>query len=311
MSIFDLFSKRQKKKRGEVPDLYTYTILPDALRVQIVHIWFDTLGGQDEYFLGQAKSAYKEIVDALCREYGLFELFPGKMYSDWRHMEELVSFFLSEEDVEKALDAVELSFLVIDNTARSWSYLKRHDASERADAAIFELNSRFREHGIGYQYTNGEIVRIDSAFLHAEVVKPVLDVLNGQHYAGAQEEFLKAHEHYRHGNEKEALNECLKALESLMKSICDKRNWRYRGGATAKELIQICLENNLIPSFWQSHYSSLRNMLESGVPTGRNKLGGHGQGSAPIKVPAHLVSYMLHMTAASMLFLAEAEGDLE
>lgn len=49
MAIFDLFSKRQKSLRGDVPDVYVYDNLPDALRVQIVHIWTDALGNDENY----------------------------------------------------------------------------------------------------------------------------------------------------------------------------------------------------------------------------------------------------------------------
>jgi len=307
MAIFDLFSKRQRKLRGEVPDVYTYTELVAPLRTQIIHIWFDALGSAEEYYTGQVKSAYQFLVDTLCREYGLFRLPPAKDYGDRHYMQELVNFFLSVPDTERALDVVELTFRVIDRATREWNYLRRNDASERADAAIAEVNVRFQEHAVGFQYSDGEIIRIDSELLHAEVVKPLLRLLNGKHYVGAQQEFLKAHEHYRHGNAKEALNECLKAFESLMKAVCDKRRWAYSKTATAKDLIRVCLDNQLIPPFWDSHYGALRSMLESGVPTGRNKLGGHGQGTTPVEVPVHLVSYMLHMTASAMLFLAEAE----
>ncbi len=144
-------------------------------------------------------------------------------------------------------------------------------------------------------------------FIHTEIVKPALRLLGQKQYAGAQQEFLKAHEHYRKGNAKEALNECLKAFESVMKAICDKRGWSYSNNATSKPLIQVCFDNGLIPSFWQSHYSSLRNLLESSVPTGRNKLSGHGQGTTPEAVPDHLVAYMLNMTASAIVFLAEAD----
>jgi hypothetical protein len=135
-------------------------------------------------------------------------------------------------------------------------------------------------------------------------------LLDQSHYAGAQQEFLKAHEHYRKGNAKEALSECLKAFESVMKAICDKRGWQYGSSATPRPLIQACFTNGLIPPFWESHYSSLRSLLESGVPTGRNKLSGHGQGTTPTTVPDHLVAYMLHMTASAIVFLAEAEKNL-
>lgn len=310
MAIFDLFSKRQKKLRGDVPDVYIYDDLPQALRTQIIHIWFDALGRGDQYYVGQVQEAYPLIVNTLCREYGLFKLPGAKEYGDRDYIEELANFFLREQNIERALDAVELSFRVIDRATRNRNYLHRQNADEVADSAIGELNGRFKEHGVGFQFIDGEIIRVDSELIHSEIVKPVLRLLNKKEYAGAQQEFLKAHEHYRHGNAKEALNECLKAFESLMKSICDKRGWSYNGNSTAKNLIQTCFDNGLIPTFWQQNFTSLRSLLESSVPTGRNKLGGHGQGSTTIIVPNHLVAYMLHMTASALVFLGEAEAEL-
>ncbi|MDD2328701.1 MAG: hypothetical protein PHZ13_10380 [bacterium] len=310
MAIFDLFSKRQKKLRGDVPDVYVYDNLPQPLRVQIVHIWTDTLGKGEQYWDGQVKQSYEFIVNTLCREYGLFKLPGAKDYGDREYITELANFFLQVDDVEKALDAIELSFRVIDRLTRSWEYLRRNDASERADQAISELNSRLKEHGVGFQFVEGEIVRVDSELLHVEAVKPALRLLNEKDYQGAQQEFLSAYEHYRHGKNKEALNDCLKAFESTMKAICDKRKWSYQPNATAKALIQVCFDNNLVPSFWQQQLSSLRSMLESSIPTGRNKLSGHGQGAVPTSVPEYLVAYMLHMTASTLVFLTNAEKNL-
>lgn len=310
MAIFDLFSKRQKKLRGDVPDVYVYDNLPQPLRVQIVHIWTDTLGKGEQYWDGQVKESYEFIVNTLCREYGLFKLPGAKDYGDREYITELANFFLQVDDVEKALDAIELSFRVIDWFTRSWEYLRRNDASERADQAISELNNRLKEHGVGFQFVEGEIVRVDSELLHVEAVKPALRLLNEKDYQGAQQEFLSAYEHYRHGKNKEALNDCLKAFESTMKAICDKRKWSYQPNATAKALIQVCFANNLVPSFWQQQLSSLRSMLESSIPTGRNKLSGHGQGAVPTSVPEYLVAYMLHMTASTLVFLTNAEKNL-
>jgi hypothetical protein len=187
----------------------------------------------------------------------------------------------------------------------------RENESKRADKAIEELNTRFQEHGIGFQFIDDKIIRIDSELIHSEVVKPALVLLHGNEYDGAHSEFLKAHEHYRHGNTKETLNECLKALESAMKTICDKRKWQYQPNATCSILIQICIDNGLIDTFWNAHFSALRSTLESGVPTARNKLGGHGQGSTIVKVPMHIAAYVLHMTAACIVFLVKSERDLK
>lgn len=38
MAVFDLFSKRRKRERGEGPDVYIYDQIPEPLKVQIVHI---------------------------------------------------------------------------------------------------------------------------------------------------------------------------------------------------------------------------------------------------------------------------------
>ncbi len=223
-------------------------------------------------------------------------------------MNDLLNFLLQEKNVERVLDVIEMSFFRIDCFTRDYVYLNDSFASDHADRAIEELNARFKEHGVGYRYTDGQIVRIDSEFVHSEVVLPALRILNRKQYAGARQEFLSAHKHYRKGETKEALNDCLKSLESVMKSICDKRKWAYGEGATASKLIGICFDNGLIPSFWQQQFGALRSLLETGVPTARNRLGGHGQGAAPKSVPGHVAGYVLHMTAAAVVFLAEAEA---
>lgn len=313
MAIFDLFSKRQKALRGDVPDVYTYDDLSNPLRVQIVHIWSDSLGSDNDYYDytygNQVKSSYEFIVDTLCREYGMFKLPTADKYGDRMYLKELANFLLQENNVERQLDVIELSFRYIDGITRNY-YLGRNNASKVADEAISELNNRFKEHGVGFQFIEGEIVRVDSELIHVEAVKPALRLLNDKNYQGAQQEFLSAYEHYRHGKHKESLNDCLKSFESTMKAVCDKRKWAYQPNATAKVLIQICFDNDLVPSFWQQQLSSLRSMLESSIPTGRNKLSGHGQGSTPTVVPDYLVAYMLHMTASTLVFLTTAEKNL-
>ena len=297
MPIVDLYSKRQKKLRGEGPDVYVYDDLPKPLRVQIVKIWDDNLG--------VIEGTFSSIVDTLCHEYGVHRLLKSGPWFGAYY--ELVTFFHQEKCIDKVLDVIELSFRTIEDLQRNRPpFLTPREGIE----AINELNERFKEHGVGCQFVSGNIIRIDSELIHSEIVKPALNLLAQQHYAGAQDEFLKAHEHYRAENAKEALNECLKAFESVMKAICDKRGWSYNQNATATSLIKVCFDNELIPKFWDAHYSSLRSLLESGVPTGRNKSGGHGQGTHPVTVPNHLAAYMLHMTASAIVFLAEAEKQL-
>jgi HEPN domain-containing protein len=300
MMIFDLFSKRQKRLRGEVPEVYVYDDIPTALRIQIVHIWRDALGDLKKYDT-PVEGAYKLVHDTLCREYGLFALASGREAS-----ERLIEFLLSEKNTERVLDAVELSFRYVERVASDNGYRYRASPSMTPKGAVAELNARFLEHGVGFEYHDGELIRKDSEFVHSEVVKPALEVLRGKLYSGANEEFRKAYEHYRHKRYKECQNECLKALESTLKAICTYKKWPFKTTDTAKALLEICFRQELVPQYLQSEFSALRSTLESGVPTIRNKTSGHGQGTSPVEVPSYLASYMLHLTATTVLFLAQA-----
>ncbi|MHC5060136.1 MAG: STM4504/CBY_0614 family protein [Planctomycetota bacterium] len=314
MSIWNIFSKRQKQQRGEVPDIYTYDNIPKKLRVQIVHILRDVLGHERESGVnyggypvnGEVRKVYCFVRDALRREYGEFCL-PGT--NTKVPAEEVLTFILEEPECEKVLDAVELTFKAVNTIARKYSYREINDYSEQCDHAIEELNQRFQEHGVGYKF-EGKIIKIDSEFIHSEVVKPALQLLVGNDYKTAHEEFLQSHEYYRHGKCKDCLAWALKSIESTMKIICKKRKWPYKQTDTAKNLINTCFDNGLIPAFWQSHFGSLRAMLESSVPTARNKTSGHGQGTQQVEVPGHLAAYCLHMTASTLVFLIEAEKAL-
>lgn len=325
MAIVDIFSKRQKRQRGDVPDVLVYDSVPEALRVQIWQLIEDACS-YSMYASRVESSLYKPVVDILRREYGTFHLLgPNGRSQDFRN--ELAAFFLTETDAKKVLDVVELCFSKLHLAELKGHHLLRlarardranfehtrialpHWQQPRASDAIEDLNARFLEHGIGYEFSNNKIIPIDSKFVHAEVVKPALTIVDKKRYHGVQDEFLRAHEHYRHGNYKESLNECSKAFESMLKTICDKRKWQYDKRASAKNLIDICLKKELVPSFWQSHFSSLVNMLESGIPTGRNQLSAHGQGTTPTSVPRYLVGYVLHMTASTIVFLEGADKE--
>ncbi|WP_250471898.1 STM4504/CBY_0614 family protein [Caballeronia sp. GAFFF1] len=305
MVSFNLFSKRQKRARGEMPDVYVYDSLPRELRVQIVQIIEDAFG-QDTFHSSHATDAYEFVKRTLCREYGVFELTKNAA-SD---AESVFNFFLWEENIEQALDVIELSFKVVTHISTDQDYKQMTRRRVSPEDAIVELNERFKEHGVGYTFESNEILRIDSQYLHAEAVKPALSVLRGSAFQGANEEFLLAHEHYRHGRHKECLVDALKALESTMKSIAKQRRWATKPGDTAKALIAACFSNGLLPPYLESQFAALRTLLESGLPTVRNKLGGHGQGTDPLTVPAYFARYALNLTATSILFLVEANAAL-
>jgi len=308
MAIFETFSKRKKRLESSgKQDVYQYDELPYPLRVQVTHI-LKSVVGPTNYNVGSytyqspkaANGFWVKIHDKLCRELGVFVLSGGD-YADSRCQN-----YLLGADTLGALDMIELTFKGIDGIVRAQNWC--HSVSgvtQTPDDAIAELNARFREHGVGYQFSNGMLVRIDSELIHAEVVKPALSLLSEPGFEGAQQEFLNAHDHYRHGKAKEAMGEALKALESTMKAICSARGWTLPSRATASALIGIMKEKGIFPPELESHLSGLRSAMESGLPTVSNP-NRHGQGATPVDVAPHVVAYALHLCASNIVFLVEA-----
>lgn len=300
MSVFELFSKRQKKLRGEVPDVYQYSEIPKKLRVQIIHIIDAALGREDN---DAVDKLYEELHKIFCKEYGKFSL--GQSHENDRTA--ILNFFLNEKDCESCLDIIEIFFKAINIIVRESPH-DFYSSTQKPDDAIEELNIRFKEAAFGYQFEQNEIIKVDSQFIHSEVVKPVLQLLGkDKDYQGSSAEFLAAHEHYRHQRYKECLNDCLKAFESVMKSIHQKHSWNFNKTDNSKKLVNSCLTNGLIPQYLQTQFCSISTLLESGAATIRNKEGGHGQGVEVKEVPEYLASYALHLTASNLLFLINCE----
>ncbi len=302
IGVTNLFFKRAKKERGELPDIYQYDKLPEKLKIQIVHIWKGSIGEDYSNIYDSSDNIkyYENVYNILCKELGVFQLGVGNTY-----FQQIGNYFLKDDDVEISLSIIELMMWCIDAY-----YKNKYYSKDDFQKIIDELNERFKENGIGYQYENKKIIRIDSQYLHTEAVKPALTLLGNPIYQGAQQEFLNAHEHYRHQRYQEAMIDCLKAYESTLKIILKKRKWEYKDTDTADALTGKIMQKGLIPDYWQQYFKSLKNTLTSGVPTARNKEAGHGQADEIRNIPDYLASYILHITASAIVFLIKAEEAL-
>jgi hypothetical protein len=273
VSVWDLYSKRLKRKEREgQEDVFQYDTLPDPFRVQVVHILLDTLGKWTEDSLGYTDANHpsnkwwQSILKILLREKGAFQLTGRRETPD----SECVNYLLRAATLD-TLDVIELGFRFIDRVYRQLDdYSRRlYRFTVNPDEAIQDLNIRFREHGIGFEFHGGKIIRVDSEFLHAEVVKPAIQLLQGAGtpFAGPLEEFLNAHEKYRKGEDKDAIASALKAFESTLKAICTVRRWPYNAGKdAARQLLDVVFAQGLIPEYLQSQFGALKSVMESGVP---------------------------------------------
>lgn len=306
MALPAIFSRRKRQLAAAGrEDVYVYDQLPNKLRIQLTQIWDSGLR-----FSGQttrSESTLNAIVRMLRKENGVYELSSGRYEEDDR--QELYDWFLVEPEFDKCMDLIEICCRMLDTEVRrNRGYYGMADPDEILD----ETNARFLEAGVGYQYETeiGEIVRIDSQYIHAEAVKPALSLLSGAEFAAANAEFIQAHEHYRRGEREQAVTECCKAFESTLKVIASRRNWTLPPNPTAKVLLDAVFINGLIPEYLSGEFAALRALLESGVPTVRNRSGGHGAGAAPRNIPPHLAAFQLHQTAAAIVLLVEADKAL-
>jgi len=308
--IYDTFSKRNRGSTGtEETDVYRYDELPTELRTQIYFILRDALGryeqvGQFDY-VPPANARWEFIHGALVREHGVFTL------TERGHtVGQQVAGCLLTGSVDSALDVIELGFRFIDRVMRDLDEYQREGVSQRPDDAIDELNHRFQEHGVGYRYENDQLVRIDSELLHREVTVPAIALLLNPGFEGPLEEFMSAHDHYRRGEMKDANVDALNALESTLKAICDKRNWKYAKAANGAELVKLVVREGLIPPALQGQFEHLLKAMQAGLPPVRHNFGGHGQGAQPKTVEDHLAAYSLHLMAANIVLLIEAHRAL-
>ncbi|MBD8614102.1 hypothetical protein IFT69_10260 [Pseudomonas putida] len=293
MAVTDLFSKRQKRLRGGGPDVYVYDKLPMPLRIQIVYMLDELIGNENEFYksFSVCNQIVHYVIKTLRLEYGEHYIAISHENDDYH---ELLYFLREEEDIDRVMDAIEL----VINQARKYP-----GYDEPCRDFINDLNIRFREHGVGYELIGGEIIRVDSRFHHAVVVKPAIQFLNQPGFEGAQQEFILAYEHYRHGRHKEALNEALKTFESTMRAICSARGWSCASSSGSRKLIVVLQSNELFPAYYESHLSALVNLME-GLATLRNKESAHGQGAEVRTVRDDVVGYALHMTASAVVMLA-------
>lgn len=309
MGTFETYTKRLKKReRAGQSDVYQYDELPQALRTQIYFILRDVFGRDYKRTVGrryEGSSLWADLHDQMCRELGVFNLDKNAQLDA---QEKCRRFLLSAPTLE-AINFIDMAFYGVAHLPDLMG-AANPDARTTPEEAVEELNERFKEHGVGYQFVGDEVVRVDSQYVHAEVVKPAISLLNTAGFNGAEEEFLRAHEHYRKGRLGEAMSDALKAFESTMKAICDKNGWNYRETDAAKGLIKSVLDNGLVPKYMETHLAGLRNTLEAGLPTVRNKNSGHGQGIFAKKVPEHLAGYALHLAATNIVFLVEAHDSL-
>lgn len=296
--MYKLFSRRMKKE-SDGPKIYEYEVFPAPFRTQFFYLLTDVL---DFFEQKKGLGAWEALHDSFCRELGVKRMI--QVNYDERG---IVEYFVDKASNQDFLDFMDYAISFIYKLKKvPLQYYFEEDKNRVIDNSIQEFNYRLKQHNLGYEFVNGEIIRKDNKYLHQEVVKPALRLLYDANFKGAEQEFLDAFEHRRKGENKDAILDALKAFESTMKAICDSLNYPYDAvKSTAKDLISILEANDFYPAYLNNHMTSLRTSLESGIPTLRNKNAGHGQGAQVVNVSDEYVEYALNLAATNIVFLTK------
>ena len=290
-----LFSRRNSSKPSEI----RYDI-PRDVRNRILH-------SLDGWTHGDVSLALEEVERTLLQEYGGLD---ASRYEAARaSASPLINHFMGCRD-ERVLDFLEALF-------QAFHYGGGQDGVDR----VVKI---FRDHGIGYdftplvveekeavtsmfgvprktvtlQYQYPEAYRIDHQILHMEVMAPAVTLLSDLRLKIASQEFREALRHHRAGQHAEAITACTSAFESVMKTICQLKNWKFDPDKdTCATLVDVCQGNGLFPPFYSDLFKR--------TGTIRNKLGSaHGRGPKPSFQPGGAESeHLLYMTASQIILL--------
>lgn len=295
MALPQIFSRRKRAASNVVTDVYSYDSIPAKVRVQIAQLILEGLDSYNEYAKNAGYWAF--IVKQMRKEKGVFQLTDG--YDSLSN--EYINWLLNEQDIPTFLDGVELAFRAIRGSIGEYG-------NQEFEKFRNELNARLQEAAVGYEFQSGNIIQINTQIIHNEVVLPALNLLHDRRFAGANDEYLGAHQFFRTGDFESCLIECGKAFESVLKVIGIERRWGISENDAASKLLAAAYSSGFVPAYMQAQFSALRAILESGTPTVRNRMSGHGSGAEVRRVDKHLAAYQLHQTAAAIVFLVEHDS---
>lgn len=282
--------------------MFIYGDFPKTFRNQFFTIFNGVLKAiykANPYF---SESVPEELCEIFAQEKGL-KFIPGTHYIKANSLKTL-ELYIDNCNNEDFLDLMDFLFggFVSNKLIQNKFYLTENE--NFFQDAINELNLRLKQHNLGYEFLNGEIIEKTNTVTHESIVKPALKLLTDEEFRGAEEEYLLAFEHFQNGKNEDAILNAVKSFESGLKIICSGMGYFYdRTKDTAKRLIEILKQNDFFPSYLDHYMDGICITLESGASTIRIPIAGHGKGAVTQSPPDAFVEYVLNMVATNLVFL--------
>lgn len=232
--------------------------------------------------------ALAETEDVLKRVYGDPRLKVKLQDGTQRPAKDLAD-FMRNSYPSRVLDAVEVFYSFLDE--------------ERAVTFQRELNEVLSGEECPWRMADGMLFQVASDFLAVEVVERAAALLRTNRFHGALAELQEARNHLAAGQHKATITEAAKSVESTLKTILD------RDEGSARDLLEALRAKSFFADVPEPVAAAMTGSVLLALPTLRNKLAAHGQGSAVVEPARHYAEFALHLAASTIQFLACKHAD--
>ena len=297
----NLYSQRKGREEGKEKDFYSYDEIPEETRRKV----FYTLDRNHVYHRDPVYGTLRDDFNALririIHNYGIIDI------NDERDNRQSIYKYLMKCSPKELFDCIEI-FLHIKAGCSERDKLKE---------TIKDINDIFSMDKIGYEIVETHfedlkyiIIRIDSKYLHNEVIKKTLTLLYDNSFKAALNEFENALEKYTKKEYPEAITYANSAFESVMKMIVDKDN--LDAGQLIAELKKLEIRGTkFLPSHYENFGIEIKKLLNC-LPITRNEKGiPHGKGSKIESVDKSFAEFALHLSGSFIVFLIERFEELK
>jgi hypothetical protein len=296
MSIPELFSRR-----GKTPGSIKYD-LPQTVRNRILLVlkrYTDTI---TRFRQVSFREVMRRIEDRLTERYGDFT---PPLH---REVPPAVQHFIACND-EQALDFIEAIFTSINDTGIGSRLVDEFNQIFRQEAIGYELTPMTDRvvtgggalfgHTVDAIETTYPIIRKRGDTPQDESMTECLHLLTDPTFKVANEQFLKAHQHFRASEWDQAIAYCGSAFESVLKAALDKKRVTFKKDATANVLILECVKAGIFPQTYENSLIGIANV--------RNAMSDTTHGRTPttqIVSDQKNAEHLLYVTAANITFIS-------
>jgi len=206
--------------------------------------------------------------------------------------------FLIDRDAESVLDFLEILAQEGQRTRPTWGIAGNYPtpAMPGVEQRINDLLERFR---VGYRMERGEMHKVGSPSLEAEVIGPALLAVQTGGWEEVERSFREALDHQRGGETDDALTAANAAVEAALKAVGLK-------GKTLKELAKAFRSSGRVPVYLARVPELLENLLDR-LHAARSIEGdAHGKPPGADDVPQDLADLAIHWAGSFLVYLHES-----